>query len=122
MGRPITFCRCGFFLIRSLFASPILSSRILDVYHTSTHDVALVRIQNAGLKCDARGSLNIQDAKIRHLRTIAQLYRAISLQLRRLSTIGKKLGKQSYLLHKASHNVVNVGSQLRSVGECGARQ
>jgi len=34
----------------------------------------------------------------------------------------KKLGKQQYLLHKASHNMVNVGSQLRSAGECGARQ
>jgi len=45
----------------------------LHVYHTSTHDVALVRIQNAGLKCAARGSLKIQDAKkspkIRHLGT-----------------------------------------------------
>jgi len=35
----------------------------MDVYHTSTHDVALVRIYNAGLKCDARGSLEMQDAK-----------------------------------------------------------
>ena len=48
------------------------------MHHTSTHDVALVRIQNAGLKRAARGSLNIQDAEIRHLRTIAQLYRAIA--------------------------------------------
>ena len=37
--------------------------RTLDVYHTSTHGVALVRIYNAGLKCAARGSLQIQDAK-----------------------------------------------------------
>jgi len=35
----------------------------LDVYHTLAHGVALVRIQNAGLKCAARGSLQIQDAK-----------------------------------------------------------
>ena len=28
-----------------LFSSPNLSSRRLDVYHTSTHDVALVRIR-----------------------------------------------------------------------------
>jgi len=27
-----------------VFSSPILSSQTLDVYHTSTHDVALVRI------------------------------------------------------------------------------
>ena len=37
--------------------------------------------------------------KIRHLRTIAQLYRAVSLQLRHVSTIGKKLVKQQHLLH-----------------------
>jgi len=30
-----------------------------------THDVALVRIYNAGLKCAARGSLKIQNAKNR---------------------------------------------------------
>jgi len=43
-------------------SSPILSGRRLDVYHTSTHDVTLVRIQNAGA---ARGWLKIQGAKIR---------------------------------------------------------
>jgi len=35
----------------------------LDVYHTSTHGVALVRIYDAGLKPAARGSLKTQDAK-----------------------------------------------------------
>jgi len=38
----IIFLHCGFFL--PLFSSPNLSGRTLDVYHTSTHDVALVRI------------------------------------------------------------------------------
>jgi len=33
-----------------LISSPILSRRTLDVYHTSTHGVALVRIYEAGLK------------------------------------------------------------------------
>jgi len=46
------------------FSLPILSGRRLDVYHTFTHDVALVRIENACLKCAARGSMEIQDAKI----------------------------------------------------------
>ena len=50
-------------LLLLLFSSPNLSRRRLDVYHTSTHGVALVRIYNAGLKCTARGSLEIQDAK-----------------------------------------------------------
>jgi len=38
-------------------------------------------------------------AKNRHLGTIAQFRRAISSQLRHVSTIGKKLVKQQYLLH-----------------------
>jgi len=38
----IIFLLCGFFLL--LFSSPNLSGRRVDVYHTSTHDVALVRI------------------------------------------------------------------------------
>ena len=49
------------------FSSPNLSGRRLDVYHTSTHGVALVRIWNAGLKRAARGSLEMQDPKNRHL-------------------------------------------------------
>jgi len=36
--------------------------------------------------------------KIRHLCTVAQFYRAISSQLRHISTVGKELAKQWYLL------------------------
>jgi len=46
-----------------LFSSPNLSRRRLDVCHTSTHAVALVRISDAGLTHAARGSLKTQDAK-----------------------------------------------------------
>jgi len=35
---------CGFFLSFYLFSSPNLSGRRLDVYHISTHGVALGRI------------------------------------------------------------------------------
>jgi len=38
-------------------------------------------------------------AKNRHLGTIARLCRVISSQLRHVSTIGKKLVKQRYVLH-----------------------
>jgi len=62
-----------------LFPPPNLSRRRLDVCHTSTHGVALVRIWDAGLKRAACGSLKIQDgkksAKIRYLNTIAKLCR-----------------------------------------------
>jgi len=46
IGADIIFLPCGFFLLSSiyLFSSPNLSGRRLDVYHTLTHGVALVRI------------------------------------------------------------------------------
>jgi len=53
-----------FVLLRlSFFSSPNLSRRRLDVCHTSTHGVALVRISDVGLKPAALGSLKTQDAK-----------------------------------------------------------
>ena len=39
----IIFLPCGYYL-SIFFSSPNLSGRRLDVYHTSTHGVALVRI------------------------------------------------------------------------------
>ena len=45
--RAIIFLPCSFFLsiyLLPFFSSPNLSGRRLDVYHTSTHGVALVRI------------------------------------------------------------------------------
>jgi len=80
------------FLLSSsfFFSSPNLSRRRLDVCHTSTHGVDLVRISDAGLKRAARGSLKIQDAKKSPKIAIAQLCRAISSQLGHVSTIRKK--------------------------------
>ena len=65
---PLYFCPVvSFFLLLSsfflFFSSPNLSRRRLDVCHTSTHGVALVRISDAGLKPAGRGSLKTQDAK-----------------------------------------------------------
>jgi len=45
----------------------------------------------------------MQDAEICCLHTIAQLCRALSLQLTHLSTIGEKLVKQQYFLRMSSH-------------------
>jgi len=108
-GRPICnradhYIFILWFLLSFFFlSSPNLSGRRLDVCHTSTHGVALVRIYDAGLKRAARGSLEMRDAKKspkgRHLRTIAQLCQAITSQLRHVSTTRKKLVKQQYLLH-----------------------
>jgi len=75
----IIFLSCFFFL----FSSPNLSGRRFDVYHTSTHGVALVRIQNAGLKRAARGSLEMQDPKNRQKFAIwATLHNFVRLFLR----------------------------------------
>jgi len=54
----------SFYLLSFFFSSHNISRRRLDVCHTSTHDVALVRIYDAGLKCAARGLLEMQDPKI----------------------------------------------------------
>ena len=43
-NRPLYFCPVVSFFLLSFFSSPNLSGRRLDVYHTSTHGVALVRI------------------------------------------------------------------------------
>ena len=83
----------------------------MDVYHTSTHGVALVRIQNAGLirlKRAACSSLEMQDPKNRHLGTITQLCQTISSQLRHVSTIGKKL-LSSNIFPTCPFNIVNFG-------------
>jgi len=55
------YLSCGFFYVLSiyLFFLPILSRRRFDVYHTSTHGVALVRIWDAGLKRAAYSSLKM---------------------------------------------------------------
>jgi len=55
--------RADHYIFALLFLSIYLSR--LDVYHTLTHGVALVRIKDAGLKPAARISLKTQDAKSR---------------------------------------------------------
>jgi len=99
----------SFLLLLLLFFSPNLSRRRLDVCHTSTHGVALVQISDAALKRAARGLLEMQDtkkvAKNRHLGTNTRLCRAISSQLRHVSTIGKKFVKQAqYVLQMSPQN------------------
>jgi len=63
------FLPCDFFYLLLLssicFSLPNLSGRRLDVYYTSTHGMALVRIENACLKCAARHSLEMQDPRNR---------------------------------------------------------
>jgi len=101
IGHAIIFLPCGFFLSSFFLSSPNLSGRRLDVYHT------LTRGPSANLECrsemcctwlaESTGRKN--DAINRHLNTIPQFCRTISSQLRHVSTIGKKIVKQRYLLY-----------------------
>jgi len=60
--------RAGYYICVLWFLLPIcfprLFSAVIDwMFTTLPHDVASVQIYYAGLKCAARGSLKIQDAK-----------------------------------------------------------
>ena len=63
--RTLYFCPVVSSILFYLFSSPNLSRLRLDVYHTSTHGVALVRLQDAGLKRAARWLLKMRDTKNR---------------------------------------------------------
>jgi len=96
------------FLLLSFFFFFHLFSAIA---YTSTHDVCglSANLECTSEMCCKRLAENTgckKSPKICHLGIIAQLRRAISSQLRHISTIGKKLVKQQYLLHM-SHNMVN---------------
>jgi len=114
--RRLFFCPVSSFLsFFLLFSSPNLSGHRLDVCHTSTHGVAIVQIYNAGLKCGARGSLEMQNPKNRHLGIVAQLCLAVFLQLRHISTIGKNL-LDNNISSTCPHNVVNFGPLTAEIG------
>jgi len=92
----------SFFLLL-FFSSPNLSGGRVDVYHTFYTWCGL----SANLECRsemcwkrlAGNTGRKNDAKNRHSGTIAQRCRAESSQLRHVSTIGKKLVKQQYVVH-----------------------
>ena len=101
----------SFFFLSFFFSSPNLSGRRLDFYHTSTHGVASANLRCRSETCCARLAGNAgrkNDAKTRHLGTIAQLCRAISSQLRHLSTIEKNL-LNSNVSPTCPRNMVNFG-------------
>jgi len=51
-----------------------------------------------------------------HLCTIAQLYRAVSSQIRHMSTIGKKNLLNTNISSTGSHNMVNIGPLMAEIG------
>jgi len=88
------------FLSFFFFSSPNLSGRRFYVYYTWYGLSANLECRSE--TCCSRLAENTVHKKVaenHHLGTIAQLCRAISSQLRHVSTIGKKLVEQQYLLH-----------------------
>ena len=114
-GRPFYFHPVSFFFLllsSFFFSSPNLSGLKLDVYHTLAHGVALVRIQNAGLKCAARGSLQIQDAKKSPKIAIsAPSHNFVGLYLRNQGIYrqSEKNLLSSNIFSTCPHNMVNFG-------------
>ena len=86
---PLYFYPVVSIYLSSSFSSSNLSGRTLDDYHTSTHGVALVRIQNAGLKCAARGSLKIVTEAVPRCKTRWKLQGCLKLPDRSQPLVGR---------------------------------
>ena len=98
--------------LSSLFSWPNLSGRRVDVYHTSTQIVALPNLGCRSETCSTQLSGNTgykKSPKSRHMRTVSQICRAISSQVRHVSTIGKKTLFSSDMSSRCPHNMVNFG-------------
>ena len=106
-------------MVSSIFfsSSPNLSRHRLDVCHTWCGLSANLICRS--ITCCTRLT-EVQDAKkspkIRHLGTVARLYRAISSQLRHVSTIGKKHLLNSNISPTCPHNMVNFGPLAAETG------
>ena len=100
-----------------LFSSPILSGWIgcLPYFHTWCGLSANLECMSE-MCCTQLAENKCKNyAKNHHLRTIAQLCRAISSQLRHVSTIGKKV-LNSNISFTCPHNMVNVGALTAEIG------
>ena len=119
IGQTIIFLPCNFYLLSFFFSSPNLTGHRLNVYHTSTHGVALVRIYNAGLKCAAGGLLQIRDAKKSPKIAIwAPSHNYDGLYLRNYGTHrqSEKNLLSSNMSSTCPHNMVNFGLLAAEIG------
>jgi len=109
-----------FLSIFFFFFSPNLSGRRLDVlpyFHTWCGLSANFECMSE--RCCMRLAANEGSKKVaknRHLGTIPQLCRPISSELRHVSTIGKKLVKQQYLLYMSSQYGEHDSDRFVSLG------
>ena len=110
--------------MRTLYFCPVVSSFFLSFFPRLISAVAdlmsaILRTWcglSANLRCRsetcctwlAENTGCKKSPKNRHLGTVTQLHRAISSQLRHVSTIEKKLVKQQYLLHMSPQYVGTI--------------
>ena len=88
------------FRVLSTFLQRRRSTEVNQTLHYVWPSPGLVRyIYTFGISFPLTEFCDVQNSLCVHLCTIAQLSRAISSQLRHLSTIGKKLVKHQYLLY-----------------------
>ena len=117
IGQTIIFSFCGFYVLLSSIFFPRLIS-------AAAHWISTIRGLSANLECMSEmcGTRLAQNAgpkkvaKNRHLGTIAQLCRAISSQLRHVSTIGKS-SLNSSTSFTCPYNMANFGplsAEIRS--------
>ena len=102
----------SFFFLSFFFSSPNLSRRRLDVCHTSTHGVALVRISDAGLKRAALGSLEIQDPKKSHQKSPSGHHRTTLsdyIFATKARIDNRKNLLSSNIASRCPHNMANFG-------------
>jgi len=96
-GQVIIFCSCGYFLLLFFLAYSQWSEIGCLPYFLKWCGLS------ANLECRSqiccKQLAENTGCKKCHLGTIAQLCQAVSSQLKHVSTIGKKLVKQQYLLH-----------------------
>jgi len=90
---------------------PVLGRQFLNARCRVWKAITFFTILSANLECRsemccmrlAKNTRRKNSPKIRHLGNIARVCRAVSSQIKHVSTIGKKLIKQQYLLHTSSH-------------------
>jgi len=115
IGQAIILSSCGFFfffLLSFFFSSPNLSRRRSDVYHTSTLWCGLsANLGRRSETCCTRLD-EIQDARNRHLGTIAQLCGVISSQRRHVL----KNMLNSNIFSTCPRNMTNFGPLTAEIG------
>jgi len=105
----------GFHVLASLLQR-CRSTEVNQTLHYVWPSPALVRyIYTFGISCPLTEFCHVQNSLCVHLCTIAQVSRAISSQLRHLSTIGKSL-LNSNMSYRFPHNMVNFCPLAAQIG------